>query len=43
MGQIQNVSRKILGIPREQVGTKAVDETVVAIPCVAIPCLWRFI
>ena len=38
MGQIQNVSRKILGIAREQVGTKAVDKTVVA-----IPCLWRFI
>ncbi len=36
MGQIQNVSRKI--IAREQVGTKAADKTVVA-----IPCLWRFI
>jgi hypothetical protein len=38
MGQIENVSRKILGIAREQVGTKAVGKTVVA-----IPCLWRFI
>ena len=38
MGHIQNVSHKILGIAGEQVGTKAVDKTVVA-----IPCLWRFI
>jgi hypothetical protein len=38
MGQIKNVSRKILGIAREQVGTKAADKTVVA-----IPCPWRFI
>jgi hypothetical protein len=38
MGHIQNVSRNILGIAREQVGTKAVGKTVVA-----IPCLWRFI
>jgi hypothetical protein len=38
MGHIQNVSRKILGIARAQAGTKAVDKTVVA-----MPCLWRFI
>ena len=32
MGQIQSVSRNILGFAREQVGAKAVDKTVVAIP-----------
>jgi hypothetical protein len=32
MGQIQGVSRKILGFAREQVGATAVDTTVVAIP-----------
>ena len=38
MGQIQNVGRKILGIARVQVGTKAVDKSVVA-----IPGRWRFV
>ncbi len=32
MGQIQSVSRKILGFAREQVGAKAVDVTGVAVP-----------
>jgi hypothetical protein len=32
MGQIQRVDRKILGFARDQVGAKAVDKTVVAIP-----------
>jgi hypothetical protein len=32
MGQIQSVSRKILGFAREQVGAEAVDKTVVAFP-----------
>ena len=30
MGQIQSVSRKILGFAREQVGAGTVDKTVVA-------------
>jgi hypothetical protein len=32
MGQIQSVSRDVLGFAREQVGTETVDKTVVAFP-----------
>jgi hypothetical protein len=32
MGQIQSVSRDVLGLAREQVGTETVDKTVVAFP-----------
>jgi hypothetical protein len=32
MGQIQSVSRDVLGIARGQVGAKTVDKTVVAFP-----------
>ena len=32
MGQIQGVSRDVLGITRGQVGAKTVDKTVIAFP-----------
>jgi hypothetical protein len=32
MGQIQSVSRNVLGIARGQVGAKTVDKTVIAFP-----------
>jgi hypothetical protein len=38
MGQVQSVSRGVLGFAREQVGAETVDKTVVA-----TPGLWQFI